>query len=177
MTNLEKIDCAIMTTLEAHPDYNEIMGDILLKKLLEEDPLTTAKFFSRANDARAHMIEVSDMDLLSEIIKNAIKVSYLFEEKKLKTSNKEKDLNGKKDSILFGSTACRWVTETLKKHPNSSIDDLLQQHSEILPILIAVFVETRYCSNGVIVKEELEDSKLLERLEFLFNRIDAEICA
>ena len=81
MTNLEKIDCAVTTTLEAHPDYHEIMVEILMKKLLEEDPLVTAKFFSRANDSRAHIIEVSDLDLLSEIVKNAVKVSYLLKEK------------------------------------------------------------------------------------------------
>ena len=36
MTNLEKIDCAVTTTLELHPDYQEIMADILMKKILEE---------------------------------------------------------------------------------------------------------------------------------------------
>ena len=34
MTNLEKIDSAIVTTLDAHPDYSEIMKDILLKQIV-----------------------------------------------------------------------------------------------------------------------------------------------
>lgn len=177
MTNLEKLDCAIMTTLEAHPDYQDIMGDILLKKLLEEDPLTTAKFFSRANDARAHIIEVSDLDLLAELVKNAVKVSYLFQEKGLKTSNKEKDLDGKKDSLLVGSTACRWVEESLRKHQNVNLDELLDAHPEILPLLVSVFMETRYQDNCMIKKEELDDSTLLSNMKELLNRIDADIHA
>lgn len=173
MTNLEKIDSAIITTLEAHPDYNDIMGDILLKKILEDDPLSTAKYFSRANDARAHMIEVSALDLLLEVLKNAVKVSYLFEQRKLKTSDKEKDLNGKKDNILFGSTACRWFAEEIKKHQKKNVDDLLDTHAEILPILIHVFKETRY-GKAIIKKEELDKLDSISKLESLLHKIEID---
>ena len=56
MTNLEKIDFAVLTTLNAHPDYSEIMTEILTKKLLDKDPFVTAKYFSRANDAKSKPI-------------------------------------------------------------------------------------------------------------------------
>lgn len=175
MTNLEKIDCAVTTTLELHPDYQEIMADILMKKILEEDPLTTAKFFSRANDARAHMMEVSNLDLLSEIVKNAYKVSYLLKQKGMSTKVKEQDLNGSKDDVLFGSTACNWIREQLEKHPNTDIDDLLELHPEILPLLVSVFNETRFHEDSVIKKQELDNSELLEKLGTMLERIDNNI--
>ena len=161
MTNLEKIDCAVTTTLEAHPDYHEIMVEILMKKLLEEDPLVTAKFFSRANDARAHMIEVSDLDLLSEIVKNAVKVSYLLKEKGIETSSSEQYLDGSQDDILFGSTACHWLTEELEKQKDTNIDDIMESHPEILGILVSVFKEVRYSNNFIITVKELDNLRFI----------------
>lgn len=175
MTNLEKIDCAVTTTLELHPDYQEIMADILMKKIIEEDPLTTAKFFSRANDARAHMMEVSDLDLLAEIVKNAYKVSYILKQKGMTKKVKEQDLNGKKDDYLFGSTACNWIREQLDKYPKADIDDLLELHPEILPLLVFVFKETRYHKDAVIKKQELDDTKLIEKTASMLERIDNNI--
>lgn len=175
MTNLEKIDCAIKTTLEAHPDYYEIMTAILMKKLLEEDPLVTAKFFSRANDARAHMIEVSDLDLLSEVIKNAVKVSLLLEKKQIEVSKNEEDLDGSKDDILFGSTACNWITETLKNNPGVNIDQLLEKHPEILTPLVSVFNEVRYGNHPVITIKELDNLSFISEISSVLDRIDRDI--
>lgn len=175
MTNLEKIDCAVTTTLEAHPDYHEIMVEILMKKLLEEDPLVTAKFFSRANDARAHMIEVSDLDLLSEIIKNAVKVSYLLKEKEIDTSSDERYIDGSRDAILFGSTACNWLTEKLENMKDTNIDDILEKHPEILGVLVSVFHEVRYNHNEIITVKELDNSRFISKLSSIFEKIDNDI--
>lgn len=176
MTNLEKIDCAVTTTLNAHPDYRgEIMIEILMKKLMDKDPFVTAKYFSRANDARAHMIEVSNLDLLSEILKNTIKVSFLMEQKGMKSISDEMYLDGRKDALLFGSTACQWLREQMEKHPNVHIDDLLEHHPEILPMFVSVFHDTRYNKNSVISIEELDNPDFLGTISLVLNRIDHDI--
>lgn len=174
MTNLEKIDCAIETTLKAHPDYEEIMADVLMKKVLEEDPLVTAKFFSRAGDARAHMMEVSDLDLLAEIIKNAVKVAFLLEEKGFDVSSDEKYLDGSHDDDLFGETACMWIREQLEQHPDTNMDDLLAQHPEILPLLVSVFREVRY-QDSIVTRKELDHPKLLKKVSPLLKKIERDI--
>ena len=163
MTNLEKIDCAVTTTLEAHPDYHEIMVEILMKKLLEEDPLVTAKFFSRANDA------------ISEIVKNAVKVSYLLKEKGIETSSSEQYLDGSQDDILFGSTACHWLTEELEKQKDTNIDDIMESHPEILGILVSVFKEVRYSNNFIITVKELDNLRFITKLSSIFEKIDNDI--
>ena len=174
MTNLEKIDCAVITTLEAHPDYSEIMTEILTKKLLEKDPFVTAKYFSRANDARAHMIEVSDLDLLAEIIKNAIKVVVILEQRGMIISGKENELDGHNDSTLFGLTSCKWLKEQLEQHPNLNLDDILEKHPEILPLLVSVFYEVRY-ADSVMSKEELDNPKLDKLVMPLLSKIENDI--
>jgi len=175
MTNLEKIDFAVLTTLGAHPDYSEIMTEILTKKLLDKDPFVTAKYFSRANDARAHMMEVSDLDLLSEVIKNAVKTSFLLEQKGIATIGDATYLDGEKDKTLFGSTACKWISNELEKYPKKSLDDILERHPEILPILVSVFEETRYGTDSVITKEELDNPDLIHSLFSVLNRIENDI--
>lgn len=175
MTNLEKIDFAVITTLEAHPDYHEIMADVLLKKLLDSDPFVTAKYFSRAGDARAHMVEVSDLDLLSEIIKNAVKVSILMEEKGVPTEDKVQYLDGSKDKMLFGSTACRWLTKQLELYPTKNIDDILENYPDVLPLLVSVFKETRYDKDSFITIKELDNPKLLQMVSSILERIEKDI--
>lgn len=175
MTNLEKIDCAVTTTLKAHPDYSEVMTEILTKKLLDDDPFLTAKYFSRANDARAHMMEVSDLDLLSEIIKNAVKVSFLLEKKGIQIDGDEANLDGREDDTLFGSTACKWVCDQLKLQPDKNIDDILEQHPEILPILVSVFQETRYNQNPIVDKKELDNPNFTRSFFPLLTRIEQDI--
>ena len=175
MTNLEKIDFAVLTTLGAHPDYSEIMTEILTKKLLDKDPFVTAKYFSRANDARAHMMEVSDLDLLSEVIKNAVKTSFLLEQKGIAIIGDATYLDGEKDKTLFGSTACKWISNELENYPKKSLDDILERHPEILPILVSVFEETRYGTDSVITKEELDNPDLIHSLFSVLNRIENDI--
>lgn len=175
MTNLEKIDFAVLTTLKAHPDYSEIMTEILTKKLLDKDPFATAKFFSRANDARAHMMEVSDLDLLAEVLKNAVKVSFLLERKGVAITGDVSYLDGRKDKTLFGSTACKWISTQLEKYPKKSLDDILERHPEILPILVSVFEETRYGTSKVITKEELDNTDLINSLFSTLDRIENDI--
>lgn len=175
MTNLEKIDFAVFTTLNAHPDYDEIMTAILTKKLLDKDPFVTAKYFSRANDARAHMMEVSNLDLLAEVIKNAVKISFLLEQKGIAVTGDVAYLDGRKDKTLFGSTACKWISTQLEKYPKKSLDDILERHPEILPILVSAFEETRYGTSSVITKDELDNPNLIHSLFSVLERIENDI--
>lgn len=171
MTNLEKIDCAVLTTLHAHPEYHEVMTDILMKKMTTTDPFITAKFFSRADDARAHMIEVSHLDLLSEVLKNAIKVAYLMEQKGFVVNKLEQYLDGSQDTLLLGSTAAAWLKEQIES--DVDLESIFEQHPEILPILLSQFVEVRYEKNKVIEKKELENS--FEEILSLLKWIDQHV--
>ena len=63
----------------------------------------------------------------------------------------------------------------LEKYPKKSLDDILERHPEILPILVSVFEETRYGTGSVISKEELDNPSLTHSLFSVLNRIENDI--
>ena len=63
----------------------------------------------------------------------------------------------------------------LEKYTKKSLDDILERHPEILPILVSVFEETRYGTSSIITKEELDNPSLIHSLFSVLDRIENDI--
>ena len=125
--NLEKIDYAILKTIEKHPTRNP--NEILLNLIFEENPL---KYISNKESAKDIISTLTRDEIIIEIAKYALKASM--------ADNKIGHISDKK--------ACLRFLDCLKvdKVPGDKILEYLKQNPMLLTEITNSFAKTRYKS-------------------------------
>lgn len=170
MSNIEKIDFAIISTISKKGSFfEEEYINEALKKLLKEN---FSRGFTKDNNARYDMEQLSKKQIEKEMLKNVVKKYALM--KKLGYR-----INGNKkisiDRISSVEDADALMYTIIKNNDINHVSYILEKNPNLYNYLISSFINSRYHDKRFInklddqKKIDGENKKLLEKLDNLYK--------
>lgn len=150
-TKLNKIDYAILQTINYHPNWKP--EDILHGLIFSDEPII---HITSNGDARDKIATLTKGDIIAEIAKQSLRVAAI--------GIQAGRLSGKKDCIKFFNT----ITE--EKISGEKITEFLCDNPEVLEDLLLSFAKIRYRDKEEVNLQKLDgyvNSKIREYLYYL----------